>query len=358
MQCSVLKMINKNLRIHSWRFNDDTSVTDALLQFAVHTYRNSQQSPSTVNIMATDRQMDAVEREFIFSLARKLGVTSLAVFSDNWQCFLSCKELQQLVVMVADKHNIDDALSTPPPPQLMKIIMEFYECRLHHDDDACLLLTKYIKPGDDEYTKIVEMIVQNAEHYDAGALFHLAQLQASNRRSRKDVMDSNIFNIITKAFETLKTTPSSRLLDYIDWVFAMCTSNRREPARSPFYSKLMTLVCSHGTHTDVVLRVLQRIESHASLMKHSTATELGHALVARYREHFLSRFRDCGHAAYASIISEMIRARLECRHYVKNGEVMFDTEVIEVIRRSHQTKKKLMKLLSADFPEHAKSTSC
>jgi len=356
MQCSVLKMISKDLRIHSWRFSDDTAVTEALLQFSVHTYRNSQVSGA--NIMSIDRQMDAVEREFIFSLACKLGFSSLSVFSDSWQCFLSCQDLQQLVVMVADNDKVDELTSAAPPPQLMKIIMEFYESRLFHDEESCLLLTKYVKPSDGEYARIVEMIVQNAEHYDTGALFHLAQLQAANRRGRKDVMDSSIFTIITKAFENLKGTPSVKLLEYIGWVFSMCTSNRREPAKSPFYTKLMTLVCKHsGAHTDVLLRILQRIESHGSLVKHSTATELGLALVARYREHFLSRFRDCGHAAYAAIISEMIRARLECRHYVKNGEVMFDTEVIEVIRRSHQTKKKLMKLLSADFPEHAKSTS-
>jgi len=358
MQCSVLKMINKDLRIHSWRFSDDTAVTEALLQFSVHTYRNSVRvQVSSANILAIDRQMDAVEREFIFSLACKLGISSLGVFSENWQSFLSCQELQQLVVMLADKDNVDTS-TMQPPPQLMRIIMEFYESGLFHDEDSCLLLTKYVRPSDGEYGKIVEMIVQNAHHYDTAALFHLAQLQAANRRGRKDVMDSSIFSVITKAFENLKGTPSVKLLEYIGWVFSMCTSNRREPAKSPFYTRLMTLVCSHSSaHTDVLLRVLQRMESHGSLMKHSTATQLGLALVARYREHFLSRFRDCGHAAYAAIISEMIRARLECRHYVKNGEVMFDTEVIEVIRRSHQTKKKLMKLLSADFPEHSKSTS-
>lgn len=361
MEFLLLKMISKDLRINAWRFKEDMAVTEAMLRFSVHSYRESVLSACRDILISAsddgDKQTKVIECEFVFSLARKLGVPSFSIFSDCWQRFLSCQELQQLVVMVADKAR-DDETTWTLAPELAKIIEEFYDARLFHDEDSCLLLMKYLKPTDVQYARIVETIVQNAEHYHAGALLHLAQIQAGNRQSRKEVMDTNIFATITKAFENLSGMPSANILDYIDWVFSMCTSNRREPSRSPFYVKMISLICKNSrAHHEILLRILQRVGSHGSLMKHSTVADLGVALVTRYREYFVGRFRECGHAAYAVIISEMQRARLECRHYVKSGEVMFDSEVIDVIKRTHPTKKKLMKLLSVDFPEHPKPVS-
>jgi len=362
----VLKMMSKDLRIHAWRFKEDAAVTEAMLRFVVHTYRESKVSWAQDVLNGADmlgsrdneEATETVEREFIFSLAHTLGVSCLSIFSESWQTFLSCHELQRLIVTVAPADNSDEDTTSTLAPELSTIIEEFYNSRLFHDDDSCLLLTKYLKSSDAQYARIIATILENAENYDAGALFHLAQLQAAHRPRRRDVMDTDIFAIITKAFENLRETSSPKILDLIDWMFSLCTSSRREPARSPFYTKMISLICKHArTHQDILLRVLQRIESQGSLMKHATAAELGLALVCGYRDHFVRRFRVCGHAAYAGIISAMQRARLECRHYVKNGEVVFDTEVIDVIRLSYHTKKKLMKLLSVDFPEQPKSTA-
>ena len=358
----MLKMVSKELRIHSWRFKEDPAVTEAMLYFSVHTYREAQLiGGRNVLDSDSDKQTAIIEREFIFSLAHKLGISCLRIFADSWQSFLSCQELQQLIVRVAPTDgdgDSDDEVTPTLAPELVKIINEFYNSQLFHDEYSCLLLTKYFKPTDTEYARIVAMILQNVEHYDASALFHLAQLQAGNRRIRKDVMDTNIFAIISRAFENLSGKSSPKICEFIDWLFTMCTSTCRDPARSPFYTKMINLICKHARkHQEILLQVLQRIESQGSLMKHSTAAKVGEALIGGYREHFVSRFRECGHSAYATIISEMHRARLECRHYVKNGDVMFDSEVIGVIRCLHSTKKKLMKLLSVDFPERTRSAS-
>jgi len=293
-----------------------------------------------------------MEREFIFGLAHQLGVSSLGFFADNWQTFLTCHQLQQLITTVAPVEDEGEVVKSELAPELFPIIEDFYKSRLFHDEDSCLLLTKYFRPGDDRYAHIVATILENAEHYHAGALFHLAQLQTENQRNRKGVMDAGVFAIITKAFENLKGASSAKILDYIDWVFSACVGNRREPAKCSYYTKMIALVCQHArSDRDILLHVLQRVESQPSLKRHSTATDLGLALIVGYREHFVTRFRECGHASYAAVIAEMLCARLECRHYVKDGEVMFESEVVDVVRRSYHTKRKLMKLMSVDFPE-------
>jgi len=351
----VLKMISEELRVCERDFEDNMPVTEAMLHYCVHVYRETKGMLDHDNL-GTKRKQTA-EHEFIFNLARKLGVSSLRIFSDCWQQFLSCQDLQQLIVTVAPDGRDKDVEATLAP-ELVKIIGQFYVAQLRHDEDSCLLLTKYFKSSDEQYAGIVETIRQNAKFYHAGALFHLAQLQASNRQCCRNIMDTDVFEIITKAFENLSAQPSQKVLDYIDWVFSTCTSNKRSPAKSPFYMKLINMISKHSrAHPEMLLRVLQHMETHGSLMKHSTAAELGSSLVTGYCEHFLGRVRDCGHAAYATVIAEMQRARLECRHYVTNGETMFDSEVIGAIRKVHSTKKKLMKLLSDNFPEPPKSDS-
>jgi len=369
MYSIVLQMIAKDLRKYASRFAECLPVTKAMLQFAVCPY--CQHDSSTIVLLGGEEEK--VEREFIFDLAKKLGVSSLRIFSGSWQNFLTCHELQQLIVSVAPQPVEDEDGSSSGEmtraddlaPELMKIIDEFYKSRSHHDEDSCLLLTKYFKPGDVQYAKIVSVILKNAEHYDAVALLHLAQLQAANRRpSRKAVMDDDIFAIVSKAFEKLgRKEPSQKILDYVDWVFSMCTSsNRREPARSAFYTKFVSLVCKDAAvrvHlTGIVLRVLQRVEaSHASLMKHSTTSQLGLALVAGYRQLFDARLWVCSHVSYAAVVAEMQRAQLECRHYVKDGQVLFQSEIVDNVQYRYRNKKKLMKLLAESFPPAATKMS-
>jgi len=163
-------------------------------------------------------------------------------------------------------------------------------------------------------------------------------------------MDGEVFAVIVKAFEKIAAV-TPKILEAVDWVFAASSINRRDPAKSPFYGKLMSCICTSAkSHPEIILKVLQSMEPHAALMRHSSATDLAVALISAYKDHFMFRFRDCGHAAYSTVIGEMLRARLECKHYMKNGESDFDTEVVEFIRRMHSTKKKLMKLLVQDFP--------
>lgn len=345
-----MKMIFRELRLKEWVLKDDETVTKVtVLRFCVHVYRESQLMRVRYPIN-DDKHADTYELEFIFSLARKIGIFSLQIFADNWQQFVTCEQLQQLILMVAPTDH-DGGVTSRLAPELIKIIQAFYKSRLFHGEDSCLLLTKYLKPRSVLYRTVVTSIMENAEHYHSEALFHLAQLQAANRRSLKEVMNADIFAIVTKAFDKISgASPSAKMLEYIDWLFRMCTSN-------PFYAKMISLVCGPGTDQEIVLRVLQRMESQKSLIKHSLVAELGVALVHRYREHFTKRFSECGHAAYSSVIAEMQRARLECRHFVDNGEAMFDSEVVELVRSSHSSKRKLMKMLSVDFPERPKPAS-
>lgn len=303
--------------------------------------------------MHDDKYSDSAEREFIFSLADKLGIASLQVFAGNWQDYLTCQQLQQLIMRVAPADDVDHA---PRTPDLTKIIQTFYSSRLCHDEDSCQLLTKYVKPSDKLYGKIVTTILKNAGNYHSEALFQLAQLQAANRQACGEVMNADIFSIVTKAFEKLSQVSSSaKMLDYVDWLFTMCTG--RNACHQPFFADMINLVCSPDTHQQILLRVLQRMESHELLKKHPSVAGLGLALISKYGQHFVKRFGECGHMAYALVIAEMQRARLECRHFVENGEATFDAQVVECVRSSHGTKKKLIKLLSADFPERPKPES-
>jgi len=358
LELSVLKMIFGELRSKMWAMREDEVVTEAVLRFSVHVYRESQLMRVSDNKHVDSAELeDCVEREFIFSVAHKLGVASVRVFSDSWEQFLTCQQLQQLIVMLAPTDDKDQAerLTSPLAPELIEIIEAYYSSWLFHGEDSCLLLTKYFKSTDVVYGRIVDIILKNAAHYHCEALFRLAQLQAANRQeSGREVMDQDVFDIVTKAFDNLsKTSSPGKMVDYIDWLFTMCTSSHSDPAQCPFYSRMINLVCRPDTHQQILLHVLQRMTSHKLLMNHSSANRLGHALIQRYREHFPKRFGECGHTAYVVVIAEMHRARLECRHFVDNGEVVFDSEVVDVVRRSHSTKKKLMKLLSVDFPERS-----
>ena len=338
----LLKMISKDLRMHVWRFKEEHRVIEAMLRFSIHAYRESQ---STISL-GESKRVESVDREFVFSLARKLGVPSLSIFSECWQNIFSCKDLQELVLFMEPKVGEQRAL----PAEVTTIIMEYYDAKRFHEDDACTLMTRFFKPGDDNYQTAVRKILDNWDNYHAGALFHLAQLQQQQRRRRKDVMDQEVFAVVQKAFEKISLV-SAKILEYVEWVFIACTcSNRKDPSKSLFYGKMVACVCQHArSHPEVILKVLQSMEPHPALMKHSSAIDLGAALIGSYKEHFLCRFRDCGHAAYTTVIGEMHRARLECKHYIKNGDIDFDAEVVEFIRRMHSTKKKLMKMLDQDF---------
>jgi len=341
--------------MHVWRFKEENRVIEAMLRFSIHAYREAQLLLGN-SFNSSDRQAESVEREFIFNLTRRLGILSLAIFSQGWQSIFSCKELQELIMIIEPKVNENPDL--PLPDNVISVIMEFCEAKCFHEEDACVLLTKFFKPGDTNFCIAIDKIIGNAENFHAGALFHLAQLQQTQKRGRKNVMDADVFAIVEKAVEKIsQVTP--KILEYIDWMFTSCiSSNRREPLKSAFLSKMVTVVCSRAqSHPEIILRLLQNMEQHQQgLVRHSTTSELGTALVIAYREHFACRFRDCGHAAYATVIAEMQRARLECKHYVKNGETDFDAVVVEYIRRTHHTKKKLMKLLLQEFQLAAKSS--
>ena len=339
----MLKMISEELRVYERDFEDNMPVTEEMLHYCVHVCHKTK----------CKLDYDYLGMEQIFNLARKLGVSSLRIFSDSWQQFLSCKGLQQLIVEVAPPYGTVEASLAP---ELLKIIGQFYVAQLHHGEDSCLLLTKYFKSSDEQYAAIVETILQNAKFYHAGALFHLAQLQASNRQCCQNIMDTDVFEIITKAFENLSEEPSEKVLGYIKWVFSMCTSDERSPEKSPFYMKLMNVILKQISnscaHPKMLLVIVQHMDPQCLPV---TAEELRSSLVTGYCEHFLGRVRDCGRAAYATVIAEMHRTRRQlCR--VRNGETMF-SEVIGAIRKVHSTNKKLMKLLSDNFPEPPKSDS-
>jgi hypothetical protein len=350
-------MISKDLRMHLWRFKDENRVIEAMLRFSMHAYRESQSVPGGGSTASGDsKRTESVEREFIFNLARKLGVHSLSIFSDCWQRIFSCKDLQELILFVEPKNGENP--DQPLPAEVVNIIMEFCDAKRFHEEDACLLLTKFFQPGDGNFDLAMNKIISNADQYHAGALFNLAQLQQAQKRGRKDVMDAEVFAIVEKALEKIsQVTP--KILEYVDWMFTSCiNSNRRDPSKAAYLTKMAKVVCSRvQSHPEIILRLLQNMEQQQVLMRHAAASDLGSALVTAYREHFSSRFRDCGHAAYATVIAEMQRARLECKHYVKNGDADFDAKVVEHIRRTQHSKKKLMKLLQQEFQQQQQQTS-
>jgi len=354
LQLPVLKMIFNQLRSREWLLDEDEVVTETVLRFCLHVYHQSKLFHGR-NPFSDDKQVETAEREYVFNMARKLGVSSLRIFSDNWQQFLDCEQLQQLVLMAApmEETDHDKGATSPLAPELIQIIQEFYNSRLFHDKDSCLLLTKYLKSSNVLYGRVVASILENAECYHAEALFHLAQLQLAKKRSRREVMDSEVFAIVRKAFQNLNKYVPRNILQYVDWLFTVCTSSQRGPAKYPFYTEMIDLVCNSCTDPQILLHVLQRMESKKLLTKQSVDTKLGLALIRRYREHFPKRFSECSHTAYAAVLAEMQRARLECRRYVEDGEVVFDSEVVDLVRSSHSTKKKLLELLSINFPKSA-----
>lgn len=142
----------------------------------------------------------------------------------------------------------------------------------------------------------------------------------------------------------------SPLYEQLDWLFKVCTTGPiKDIHKSPHFQKMITMITKHAASApDVLLRILQNVEKTPSLLKH--VESISQALVGSYLEYFSNKLFSCSHSAYNNVINEMLRAKLDCKHFLKDGEAQFDERVVSSIRSLHRNRKKFIRMLDAEFP--------
>ena len=371
---SLLKMLSKDVRLQLVKFEGVPELIEATLRFAIHAFRKTE----NLYLLRYSAESRTLDREFIFSLARKIGVPALKLFVGHWESTFSCDDIHDLLLMLETPIKACASL----PVDVNKLIMQYYEASAYHGERACDLLTFC---NTKMYQQCKEKILEQPKHYHVNALFELAQKEQeqhqvkvratakptkstakSTSKSAKSAdtaanppkpvpLSKESFEIVQKALTNLrmqKKDINSKTYECIDWMYEACIAgakDAREINNRAMFSDMLVAVSdnSHAT-PEVLLRLLQNMGSTVNLVK-LAAGPLATALVTAYQNYFDLRYSECTHAAYASIINEMHRARLHCKQYLKTGDQQFDEEVVNYVKRAHSGKKKLVKMLNIEF---------
>lgn len=301
---------------------------------------------STSNFMS-----DRLDKDFLINLGLKLGLDSLKLFVNNWQDFFYIGDLKKLLEGM--KSHVEGKLTVPR--EVVQLIMQYFCSNDMHGEDSCDLLQFFVS-GDANYNRAVKKIIKNSKSYIPSALLCLAKQEHERNVSVKgDVnFSSSIFEIIQCAFSSmdirkLPISATDSLQPYLSWLFQhYVEAPPKDVAKSAQFATTIQMLETHcECHPEILLRFLQTVEKSPSLLKQSSS--LTTKLVVAYQHHFLQRFDCCGHASYGSVINDMVKARLQCKQYAKNGDNQFDILVIEKIKLAHSGKKKLLRMINDEF---------
>ncbi|CAH1775238.1 unnamed protein product [Owenia fusiformis] len=343
----LLQMICSNLKLHMSKITHQDHI-ESCLKVVVHCVKLSRGNGIVFNFL-----LDQRDKDFILTLAKKVGISCLKLFVSDWREFFSNYEIKRLLMHL--KETILECKSLPK--EVVTLIMHYYESVEQHEEHACDLLS-FFKPNDSNYTKAVMKILANANRYPPNALFQLAKMQHDAKKVKSEIMDKNTMDIVELALKQLEKSyngyeASQTVLNHIDWMYKLCTSGAlgqpKEISKSEQFTKMVsTLSETCSKHPEIILRVLQHLEKCPDLLK--KCSSLGNTLIDAYRNSFEHQFQDCGHGSYGSVITEMVKARLHCKQYAKNGgDTKFDDVVVEHVKFVHSGKKKLQRMIDEEF---------
>ncbi len=338
----LLKLMTRDFKLQLVKLERNTCIVEHMLRFAIHAYKNTRNFYIPPRSGVDTKKQD---RDFMFSLAQRLGVSSLKLFLNKWEKIFNCNDIRDLVSMFDTQ--IREAASIPE--EVVELIMQALGSYMSHGEECCELMA-FFQPGEDSYKQAFNKVMENFSTFNMNTLFQIARRHWEHKVKLRDTVDRETFALIEKALQRLSHINSVKL-EHIDWMFEVCTSGSetsKEIMKCSKFQNMMTAVIEFAKSSpEIILRILHNAEKVSGLLKHlHTLCKL---LIKAYLHYFDKRFSDCGHGAYGTVINEMHRARLECKHYLKNGEKEFDVEVVLVIRNMHSTKKKLMKMLDVEF---------
>ena len=350
---ALLRMIQQVVREQATKLSLRQPLVEATLRLVLHVFKSYKQT-ETYNIQRFSAENRLSDREFVFRLARQMGTSSLRLFIGQWEEVFSNDDMQELIMMFAPQIREYKTV----PRNVVAIILQFYGCKMPHNESACDLLSLFT-PGDTNYQQAVAKIRTNLHHFHPNAIFELAkrqqQLNVGSSGKSSALMDETTFSIVEHALENILVTSEStnaKTLEHIAWMYRCCGGGGNKPkdvAKSALFTRMIRMLCENACYSpDVLLVMLECIDKVPGMTRHIVT--LGTTLLSAYHHYFDRRFSECSHATYANVIGEMQRARLQCRQYVKDGDTQFCDIVVTAVRSSHAGKKKLQKMLGKEFP--------
>ena len=350
---ALLRMIQQVVRDHAKKLSVGAPLVEATLRLVLHVFKSYKQT-NNYNIQRFSAENRLSDRQFVFQLARQMGTASLKLFAGQWEEVFSVDDMQELVMMFAAQI----CESKTVPRNVVSIITQFYDCKMPHNESACDLLSLYTL-GDANYSAAVIKIRTNLRHFHPNAIFELAKQQQTLNVAGSDhriLMDESTFSLVEHALENIQVSPettNAKTREYVRWTYRCCggggSNKPKDIAKSALFTRMIRMLCENACYSpDVLLVMLECLDKVPGMTRHVVA--LGATLLSAYLHYFDRRFSECSHAAYANVIGEMQRARLQCRQYVKDGDTQFADTVVTAVRTSHGGKKKLQKMLEKEFP--------
>lgn len=344
---ALLKMVSKDIRLQLVKFESVSELVEAALRFAIHAYKKTE----NLYLLRYSSETRALDREFIFSMARKIGVPSLKLFAGQWQSTFMCDDIRELLLM------LEGAIKAvnPLPKDVVSLVTQYYEAAEYHSENACDLLA-FCNPK--MYQQCKAHILKSPHHYHVNALFELARrehTQSPAKLLRSPVLNDKSFDVVQKALYNIRVQKkdiNDKTYEFIDWMYEAIivhAKDAKEISNRPMFIKMVDAVSSSSLAShEVLLRLLQNMGHTPNLLK-IAAAPLAKALLSAYQKYFDSRYCECSHSTYAQIINEMHRARLHCKEYLKSGDKQFDQDVVSFVKKNHSGKKKLVKMLTTEF---------
>ena len=309
----------------------------ALVEFTLYAYKTG--CPGPVSLLST-------LRELLYSLCRKLGVSSLNLIPKNWPDTFSLRDIHDLIFLFeADIRQLDK-----PPKKVTDLILEVLGNCFPCTEQICDLLS-FFQVGDTNHKKAVQMILKNRSAYHPDVLITVSREIFEKKKSEAcEDHESDCMKLIEAALEQVKHFGS--LSDtQVDLLCSVATgvSSRDISNNIPYKIIVSQFAKSCNQHPDMLVHMLQNMEKAGnSWLKH--ATPVTDVLIPAYATHFCTKLCNCSNSSYNNLVRKMLIARFHCMVYVENGASRFYEEVVLKVRQYHQNKKKLISMLDRDFP--------
>ena len=340
------------------RFQTQPSVLEALFKLSIYILK-----------IVKRFAWSSGDHDMVISLACELGTRSLHHLSGNWEGLFDCSQLKRLI----DRLSTNFKDKKPPPTDVTHIILEFFESSQWHSEEDASDLLGYFSPGDDNYEKVIKAIMDKSPtSFHPNVLFSVAKQQLdmskspTKARSMVKPMNADTFAMVEKALEMLPKLDHSgshsqlyysgaqwveSITHNIEWLVQACTTRSPKTiAKDQWFKKMVAAFClieECASKSEVLFLLLEKLKDIPHIDKHRS--HLGTALMASLITHFNYRLHRISHTSYRTVVNEMHKARIKCKQYLTEGDILFVEKVIPGIKENNHTKRKLMKMIDEDF---------
>lgn len=300
------------------------------------------------------------------NLCKKLGTKFTEIVLVSWEemiKFFRSGQLNSLVDTMKDVHTLEKPLSK----DMVDVVMDFFSGKFQHDVDSCQLLI-FFNPGDENYTKAVGLIRENAANFTPAALLHVAQKQMDHPSETEQVPLGNIFSTEVELFincalhrigmenksndfyisdrNLLYGTPNSD----VQWVFkAFLEKPADVVAKSrQFFDVLNLMQETFSNDLQTILSLFSSIESKEPLLE-KCKLRFGERIVQLVNKSLFEVLNHINHNSYGRILQQLETVQEYYVKYVNDGPNAFKL-MLSNMKRVYKTKRKLITMMNSFFP--------